>query len=255
MLNKNLKSTLTKTAAAAALTLAGAAIVNNTQNTVKAAEVTVGQQEKVVTINYLPHKSIAVWNSYGPDKQMTGQYLPHATAWKVIRAAYDDAGNKWYDLGANQWVMAKYTRLGKDTVDPNVASELFTSQASSYNTAAQTQTTQGSYSAPKTSVGTYSSVQSTQPVQKAQPAQSQSSYTSNVSGSEAAAKAWIAGRESGGSYSARNGRYYGRYQLDLSYLHGDLSAANQERVADNYVKGRYGSWTNAQAFWQAHGWY
>ena len=29
MLNKNLKSTLTKTAAAAALTLAGAAIVNN----------------------------------------------------------------------------------------------------------------------------------------------------------------------------------------------------------------------------------
>ena len=33
MLNKNLKSTLTKTAAAAALTLAGAAIVNNTQNT------------------------------------------------------------------------------------------------------------------------------------------------------------------------------------------------------------------------------
>ena len=71
MLNKNLKSTLTKTAAAAALTLAGAAIVNNTQNTVKAAEVTVGQQEKVVTINYLPHKSIAVWNSYGPDKQMT----------------------------------------------------------------------------------------------------------------------------------------------------------------------------------------
>ena len=251
MLNKNLKSTLTKTAAAAALTLAGAAIVNNTQNTVKAAEVTVGQQEKVVTINYLPHKSIAVWNSYGPDKQMTGQYLPHATAWKVIRAAYDDAGNKWYDLGANQWVMAKYTRLGKDTVDPNVASELFTSQASSYNTAAQTQTTQGSYSAPKTSVGT----QQTQPVQQAQPAQSQSSYTSNVSGSEAAAKAWIASRESGGSYSARNGQYIGKYQLSASYLGGDYSAANQERVADNYVKSRYGSWSNAQSFWQANGWY
>ena len=259
MLNNNLKSTLTKTAAAAALTLAGAAIVNNTQNTVKAAEVTVGQQEKIVTINYLPHKSIAVWNSYGPDKQMTGQYLPHATAWKVIRAAYDDAGNKWYDLGANQWVMAKYTRLGKDTVDPNVASELFTSQASSYNTAAQTQTTQGSYSALKTSVGSYSSVQSTQtqqaPVQKAQPSQSQSSYTSNVSGSEAAAKAWIAGRESGGLYSARNGQYIGKYQLSASYLGGDYSAANQERVADNYVKSRYGSWTGAQKFWQTNGWY
>ena len=155
--------------------------------------------------------------------------------------------------------MAKYTRLGKDTVDRNVASDLFTSQASSYNTAAQTQTTQGSYSAPKTSVGSYSSVQSTQtqqvPVQKAQPSQSQSSYTSNVSGSEAAAKAWIAGRESGGSYSARNGQYVGKYQLSASYLGGDYSAANQERVADNYVKSRYGSWTGAQKFWQTNGWY
>ena len=115
-----------------------------------------------------------------------------------------------------------YTSLGKDTVDPNVASELFTSQASSYNTVAQTQTTQGSYSAPKTSVGSYSSAQNTQtqqaPVQKAQPAQSQSSYTSNVSGSEAAAKAWIAGRESGGSYSARNGQYIGT----VSYTHLDV---------------------------------
>ena len=88
---------------------------------------------------------------------------------------------------------------------------------------------------------------------QAQPAQS--SYTSNVSGSEAAAKAWIAGRESGGSYSARNGQYIGKYQLSASYLGGDYSAANQERVADNYVKSRYGSWTGAQKFWQANGWY
>ena len=97
--------------------------------------------------------------------------------------------------------------------------------------------------------------QQAQPVQQAQPAQSQSSYTSNVSGSEAAAKAWIAGRESGGSYSARNGQYIGKYQLSASYLGGDYSAANQERVADNYVKSRYGSWSNAQSFWQANGWY
>lgn len=96
------------------------------------------------------------------------------------------------------------------------------------------------------------------PVQRQQaPVQQQtaSTYRSNAVGSEKQAKEWIASRESSGSYSAQNGRYYGRYQLDLSYLHGDLSAANQERVADNYVKGRYGSWTNAQAFWQAHGWY
>ncbi|QLL70533.1 LysM peptidoglycan-binding domain-containing protein [Lactobacillus sp. 3B(2020)] len=82
-----------------------------------------------------------------------------------------------------------------------------------------------------------------------------SSYTSSVSGSEAAAKAWIAARESGGSYTAQNGQYYGKYQLSSSYLGGDYSAANQERVADQYVASRYGSWTAAQAFWQANGWY
>ena len=80
-------------------------------------------------------------------------------------------------------------------------------------------------------------------------------YTSTVSGDEAAAKAWIANKESGGSYTAQNGQYYGKYQLSSSYLNGDYSAANQERVADNYVASRYGSWTAAQQFWQGHGWY
>ena len=87
------------------------------------------------------------------------------------------------------------------------------------------------------------------------PASTQSTYTSAVAGSDAAAKAWIAARESGGSYTAQNGQYYGKYQLSSSYLNGDYSAANQERVADNYVASRYGSWTAAQQFWQGHGWY
>lgn len=87
------------------------------------------------------------------------------------------------------------------------------------------------------------------------PVSTQSTYTSAVSGSDAAAKAWIAARESGGSYTAQNGQYYGKYQLSSSYLNGDYSAANQERVADNYVASRYGSWTAAQQFWQGHGWY
>lgn len=85
--------------------------------------------------------------------------------------------------------------------------------------------------------------------------QPQNSYSQNVSGSEASAKEWIAQRESGGSYNARNQRYIGRYQLDSSYLKGDYSPANQERVANNYVTSRYGSWANAKAFWQANGWY
>ena len=36
-----------------------------------------------------------------------------------------------------------------------------------------------------------------------------SNYTSSVAGNDAAAKAWIAARESGGSYTARNGQYIG----------------------------------------------
>ena len=84
------------------------------------------------------------------------------------------------------------------------------------------------------------------------------SYTApaaTVSGSESEAKEWIAQKESGGSYTATNGRYIGRYQLTDSYLNGDYSAENQERVADAYVAGRYGSWTAAKNFWLNNGWY
>lgn len=100
---------------------------------------------------------------------------------------------------------------------------------------------------------------STQAVQQAAPAQTYSASSNyqapSLGGSEQAAKDWIAARESGGSYTAQNGNYYGKFQLSRSYLGGDYSPANQERVANNYVHNRYGSWTAAQAFWQAHGWY
>lgn len=83
----------------------------------------------------------------------------------------------------------------------------------------------------------------------AAPATTSSSLSNN-----AAANA-IAQAESGGSYTAQNGRYYGKYQLDVSYLHGDLSPANQDRVFQQYCNQRYGSIANALAFRQAHGWY
>lgn len=86
-------------------------------------------------------------------------------------------------------------------------------------------------------------------------AESNTAAASTVSGSEAEAKEWIAQKESGGSYTATNGRYIGRYQLTDSYLNGDYSAENQERVADAYVAERYGSWTAAKNFWLNNGWY
>lgn len=85
--------------------------------------------------------------------------------------------------------------------------------------------------------------------------ESNTAAASTVSGSEAEAKEWIAQKESGGSYTATNGQYIGRYQLTDSYLNGDYSAENQERVADAYVAGRYGSWTAAKNFWLNNGWY
>lgn len=69
------------------------------------------------------------------------------------------------------------------------------------------------------------------------------------------AKDYIAQRESGRDYNARNGRYIGKYQLDESMLNGDYSPENQEETAERYVMERYGSWENAREFWNNNGWY
>lgn len=211
------KSILTKSIAVAALTTAGVAALN--LGNVDGTQAAIVRNDASV---YHVSQATSVYNNY-ENGATTGQVLAANTNWKIIKTAYDHQGNKWYDLGKNQWVKVVKTagQAGQKTVNYNSVA----------NTAAQTQT--------KTYTTHYG----------------HSTYVSHASGSEASAKAWIASRESGGSYSARNGQYVGKYQLSAAYLHGDYSAANQERVADNYVKGRYGSWTAAQAFWQAHGWY
>ena len=85
--------------------------------------------------------------------------------------------------------------------------------------------------------------------------QQSNNNNNNSNSSEAAAKAWIVAHESGGNYNARNGQYIGAYQLSASYLHGDYSQANQDRVANQYVASRYGNWVNAQKHWEQCGWY
>lgn len=77
----------------------------------------------------------------------------------------------------------------------------------------------------------------------------------NLNIAEQNARTYIVQHESGGSYTARNGKYIGKYQLDQSYLNGDFSPANQEKVAQKYVNQRYGSWVNAMAHWKTHSWY
>lgn len=83
----------------------------------------------------------------------------------------------------------------------------------------------------------------------------QQTVTAATPSDNSSAKEWIAQRESGGSYTAQNGQFQGRYQLTNTYLHGDYSPANQEKVADEYVANRYGSWDNAKAHWLANSWY
>lgn len=109
---------------------------------------------------------------------------------------------------------------------------------------------------------TQQSAQTTQQASQQQTTQTTQQITTQqttqqaiASSSEQAARDWIASRESGGSYTAQNGNYYGKYQLSSAYLGGDYSAENQERVANSYVLNRYGSWANAKAHWMQNGWY
>jgi hypothetical protein len=217
-----IKSILTKTVAVAALSIAGIAAVNNTK-TEDAQAATVQNDAAVVTVSSNP---VHVWNNY-ENPVATGQVLGSNTSWKVIATAYSSKGEKWYDLGNNQWVRAN-DLTGAKAAAP--AAKITTTNTTNYNT--RTNNNSASYAR-----------------------SNNSSYTSNASGSDASAKAWIANKESGGSYGANNGQYVGKYQLSASYLHGDYSAANQEKAADSYVNSRYGSWSAAKSFWQANGWY
>ena len=122
--------------------------------------------------------------------------------------------------------------------------------------ASQQQTTQQSAQTTQQASQQQTTQQSAQTTQQASQQQTmQTTQQAVASSSEQAARDWIAARESGGSYTAQNGNYYGKYQLSSAYLGGDYSAENQERVADSYVLNRYGSWANAKSHWLQNGWY
>lgn len=142
------------------------------------------------------------------------------------------------------------------TVGEQIATVGSQEPAQTVQTQPQSTTTNSAQSAQNSSQ-TYTQAQNSQNSQNVQSADQQTStyYNSSVSESEQAAKEWIAQRESHGSYSARNGQYVGKYQLSADKLNGDMTPANQERTADNYVKQRYGSWAQAKQAWLQNGWY
>ncbi|MCY9806318.1 LysM peptidoglycan-binding domain-containing protein [Lentilactobacillus senioris] len=162
---------------------------------------------------------------------------------------------------ANLIVVGQQLKVGADnntantTTNYNYSTPKTSNASYNYSAPQKATTTNYSYATPKANAsyktsGNYATTSSNTSANS-----TSSSYTSSASGSDASAKAWIANKESGGSYSATNGQYIGKYQLSSSYLNGDYSAANQEKVADKYVASRYGSWSAAKAFWQANGWY
>lgn len=266
----NIKSNVLKSVFAAGLALTGVAAIGLGTNG-QADAATIGDS---VTVDYIDGQSIATWSNYY-TATVTGS-VKDGSSWKVVKTARDASGEKWYKIGKRQWIMAKYTTeattasnstYNANTTSTNTANSTTSSTTgyttsysssannygygSNYNYSYSANTgaaNTSSYSASTTSSSTSASTSTAS-------ASTSSSTSTSSSSSEEAAKAWIASKESGGSYTASNGNYYGKYQLSLSYLNGDTSAANQEKVANSYVQSRYGSWTAAKAFWQANGWY
>lgn len=284
----NIKSNVLKSVFAAGLALTGVAAISLGTNG-QADAATIGDS---VTVDYIDGQSIATWSNYH-TATVTGS-VKDGSSWQVVKTARDASGEKWYKIGNRQWIMAKYTTeaatasnstYNANTTSTNTANNTnssttgyqkstssstgtgyttsYSSSAnnygygSNYNYSYSANTGSGntsSYSASTGSSNTSSYSANTGSSNTSSYSASTSASTSSSS-SEEAAKSWIASKESGGSYTASNGNYYGKYQLSLSYLNGDTSAANQEKVANSYVQSRYGSWTAAKAFWQANGWY
>lgn len=119
-------------------------------------------------------------------------------------------------------------------------------EATTYDVAEEV-VTETAYEAPAEE--TYVAEETTYEAPAAETTASTTSYSSN------SAKEIIAQRESGGSYTATNGQYYGRYQLNPTLVAYGASPAEQEVAADKYVAERYGSWDAALAFWNANGFY
>ena len=267
----NIKSNVLKSVFAAGLALTGVAAIGLGTNG-QADAATIGDS---VTVDYIDGQSIATWSNYY-TATVTGS-VKDGSSLKVVETARDASGEKWYKIGKRQWIMAKYTTeastasnstYNANTTSTNTANSTTSSTGTGYTTSYSSSANNygygsnynysysantgaantSSYSASTTSSSTSASTSTAS-------ASTSSSTSTSSSSSEEAAKAWIASKESGGSYTASNGNYYGKYQLSLSYLNGDTSAANQEKVANSYVQSRYGSWTAAKAFWQANGWY
>ncbi|MFT9004163.1 MAG: LysM peptidoglycan-binding domain-containing protein [Liquorilactobacillus hordei] len=161
--------------------------------------------------------------------------------------------------GDTLWAIAKKYGTSVSTLvkDNNIANPdlIYVNQRISVNgnnntDSNQVQKAQTTYG--MTSASTVGDVQNTN---ESTQGSNEAAQATDLSNSEKVAQDYIVQHESGGNYNARNGKYIGKYQLDSSYLKGDYSAKNQDKVANQYVMQRYGSWTKAMEHWKKNSWY
>lgn len=99
--NKN----FVKATAAAALTIAGIGAVNTAKTSITPH---VQAATMRVKINYVPGYGINIWSNFNHG-HFTGVRAAHGTTWNVLATQVDRKGNTWYEIGQNQWILAKYT--------------------------------------------------------------------------------------------------------------------------------------------------
>lgn len=262
MVNKTLKGTLLCTVA-----LAGGLLAQNTTANADTITVKVGDTLSSLALTHNTTVSSLKETNHLQDenKIFVGDKLETSTNVNQDNNTYTVVAGDTLSKIADEHNLTvanlkAYNNLTSDLIMVGQVLQLAGQTSTVDNTPAQTQTqndtqqTQTAVAQPQNDTQPQQPQQTQQTQTYTQPQQAQTT-TSQLSGSEEQAKAWIASKESGGSYDARNGRYVGKYQLDSSYLHGDYSAENQERTAQNYIQSRYGTWQNAQQFWINNGWY
>lgn len=94
-----------KAAAAATLAVAGVTVAQevNVQTTGHVQAATMS-----VKINYVPGYGINIWNNY-LHPHFTGVRAAHGSTYQVLDTEVDKKGRTWYEIGENQWILAKYT--------------------------------------------------------------------------------------------------------------------------------------------------
>lgn len=97
--------------------------VNTSASTTTTAKTNSNTQSNFVSertvkkVNYVPGYGIMLWKN--PGSGMLGRYLAHGSRWQVYGYVTVN-GNKWYNLGGNQWADGRY--LVDDATKNNITS-------------------------------------------------------------------------------------------------------------------------------------